>query len=363
MDTAKVPGTTLIDLPQFSSAVHQRTLELARQLSAPYEKHPEFKRFKGLVDSYLGEGKTLRALGVAVGAFLAKQTSTSFPPTGFTADLGVAMEFYQASALIHDDLIDKVDLRRNHQTIQVAAAEFLPAAAADATAVLVGDYLLSLTHAVTNLALQNVDAQLASKLHAYVAGITAEVAWGQYLDVLTESHPLTDPQGLKAHVLDVITVKSGRYSVMHPLVVGALAKGATPELIRALQTAGTAWGLAFQMRDDEIGVFGEESVSGKPASSDISEGKRTVLLALTLERASAGQKEILSGALGNPAVTTDQISAVREVIHATGAYEVHEELISAQIEKGFAAFTNLALQAKHQQVLQEFAGLLVNRRY
>ncbi|MCS4484444.1 polyprenyl synthetase family protein [Gleimia sp. 6138-11-ORH1] len=363
MDVAKVPGPTLIDLPQFSSAVHQRTLELASQLAKPYEKHPEFNRFKSLVDSYLGEGKTLRALGVSVGAFLAEGSYLSFPPDGFIRDLGVAMEFYQASALVHDDLIDKVDLRRNHQTIQVAAGKFLPPAAADATAVLVGDYLLSLTHAVANLALAEKEAQLATQLHDYIAGITAEVAWGQYLDILTESHPLTDPQGLKAHVLDVITVKSGRYSVMHPLVLGALAVGGSADLISALQTAGTAWGLAFQMRDDEIGIFSEESVSGKSVSSDISEGKRTVLLALTLERASAAQKDTLLAALGNREVTASQILAVQEIIHATGAYQVHEELIGLQLEKGFAAFGGLSLDTKHQQVLQEFANLLVNRRY
>ncbi|EEH63456.1 polyprenyl synthetase [Gleimia coleocanis DSM 15436] len=351
----------LINLPVFSRTIHQRTLDLAASLGSPFQNHPEFQRFSSLVNSYLGEGKTLRALGVAVGAFLAG--SKDFTSSPLIRDLGVAMEFYQASALVHDDLIDDVDLRRSHATIQVAARQFLPADAADAAAVLVGDYLLSLNHAATNIALAEASAPLRDQIHAYMAGITAEVAWGQYLDILTETHSLEDTAGLRAHVLDVITVKSGYYSVMRPLVLGAISEGGSAELIAALETAGTAWGIAFQMRDDEIGMFGEESVTGKPVSSDLAEGKRTILLSLVLERVSAQQRKVLLNALGNKEITETEVALVREIIRDCGAYAVHEELIADYVNQGFAAFENLALHEKHQQIIREFAGLLVNRKF
>lgn len=363
MNASKVPA--MIDIPKFSALIHARTLELAGAFASPYLQITEFPRFNTLVNSYLGEGKTLRALGVSVGAALASSENEkiSLPCNQLALDLGVAMEFYQASALVHDDLIDNVDTRRNHPTIQVAARTYLPTDAANATAVLVGDYLLSLTHATTSFALRHANSEQAEKLHSYVAAITAEVAWGQYLDILTESHSLSDPLALRKHVFEVIRVKSGRYSVMHPLILGALAGGASEELLRALEAAGTAWGLAFQMRDDEIGIFGDANVAGKSVSSDISEGKRTILLTLTLERATQSQKDSILEVLGNSQASPAQIADFKEIVKETGAYDAHEELIAEQVRKGFAALDQVVLNDEHQQLIREFAGLLVNRRY
>lgn len=361
MSASKVPA--VIDIPKFSALIHARTLELANKLSINHSTNPEFARFNKLATSYLGEGKTLRALGVSVGACLASSESLQLPPTQLALNLGVAMEFYQASALIHDDLIDNVDTRRGHPTIQVAAKSYLPADAANATAVLVGDYLLSLTHAATAYALQETTSQLIATLHAYIAEITAEVAWGQYLDVLTETYSLTNPTALRQHVFEVINIKSGRYSVMHPLVLGALTAEASPDLVSALKLAGTAWGLAFQMRDDEIGVFGDAMLAGKSVNSDITEGKRTILLTLALEHANQKQHEELLTALGNPQATKQQIERFREIICETGAYATHEEMIAQKVEEGFAALEHLKINAVHQQLIRDFTGLLVNRKY
>ena len=111
-----------------------------------------------------------------------------------------------------------------------------------------------------------------------------DVTIGQFLDIAEESAFVTEPDDRHAErALRVASLKSARYSVQQPLLIGAALAGADAAQLEALRAFGHPVGLAFQLRDDVLGVFGDESVTGKPSGDDLREGKRTVLVALTRE--------------------------------------------------------------------------------
>src|SRR5208283_3501416 len=96
-------------------------------------------------------------------------------------------------------------------------------------------------------------------------------------------------------------------------VVGALIAGAPPEVREKLEACGESLGLLFQVRDDELGLFGDEKELGKPVGSDIREGKKTILMAFIMEAALPDERDRLEGMLGSPGTSGDDIDFVRRL--------------------------------------------------
>ena len=361
--STRTPTDTLA-MAAFSTEIHRRTLDFSRRAMAPLMSEDDsLAPFTDLVSLYLGEGKTLRALAVSVGSFVAGGPAVGCDEVAL--DLGVAMELYQASALVHDDLIDHAQTRRGHASAHIAARHTVGRDHAKASAILAGDALLSLTHLATHHACERLsteDPATAATIHRQVAAMTLEVACGQFLDVTAESMDLSDPVALERRIREVIAIKAGHYSVMRPLILGATLSGASPTMIDALTRAGTDWGVAIQLRDDELGVFGDAETMGKSTSSDIAEGKRTVLLALALQMADETGRRALVERWGRPPSAED-LAVIRSVIRDSGAHECHEEAIAALVTSGHRAIDELAIDEERRRVLTGFASLLTDRRH
>ena len=131
----------------------------------------------------------------------------------------------------------------------------------------------------------------------------AEMFAGQYLDVLAQA----EGDESEERALGVARLKTAAYTVERPLHLGVALAGAGPDTVEAVRTFGTDIGVAFQLRDDLLGMFGDTEVTGKPAGDDLREGKRTLLMALGLDYAArAGRHadaDVLRGALGDPDLT------------------------------------------------------------
>lgn len=345
----------------FAPVMNHKALDFFNTFAATLAPHPELDRFLSFARSYVGSGKALRALGVSIGNFIAGGEDVGHSETAM--NLGAALELYQSSALVHDDFIDNAPTRRGIPSVHVQAAREIGADAAGPVAILVGDLLLSLNHLATEHSLKDLDAKTAHRISSYMAQITAEVAWGQYLDVLTEKHPLSDPEALRRYVYDVIALKSGHYSVMRPLVLGALLQDPSPHFVEMLEKIGRAWGVAFQMRDDEIGVFGDESVTGKPTGSDIREGKRTILITMALSRTTGADREFLEDALGNQNLSEEKLARVVELIESSGASLEHEKAIANLAEEGRKYMRELKLDEEREAALTQFGKVLLNREF
>ena len=146
-----------------------------------------------------------------------------------------------------------------------------------AAAILLGDLLLSWSDEVLRTC--GLPAARVIDALGYFDRTRSEVVTGQFLDVSAQARGAADVDT----AMTVLRYKSAKYSIERPLHIGAALAGATAQQITQLTRFGLPLGEAFQLRDDLLGVFGDPSVTGKPAGDDLIEGKRTVLVALALD--------------------------------------------------------------------------------
>ena len=265
-----------------------------------------------------------------------------------------SLELIQACALVHDDLIDDSTTRRGAPTVHVdfaarhRAAGWLgtPARFGAATAILLGDLALAWADDMLRGAELWPD-QLGRALTVWQA-MRTEVLAGQYLDMLTQARGDETPET----ALQIDRYKTAAYTVERPLHLGAAIAGAGPALVDAYRNFGTDIGIAFQLRDDLLGMFGDPVVTGKPVGDDLREGKRTLLLAYGL-RAADGQRntaaaDLLRGAIGDPQVDADTVTEIRELLIDLGAV--------AEVEDRITELTKSALDSLCAADLAEPAG-------
>ena len=253
-----------------------------------------------------------------------------------------ALELFQAAALIHDDVMDSSDTRRGMPAVHRRFAGLHRESDwhGDAErfglsgAVLVGDMCLVWTDELFGQSGLPAERLVAGK--AVLDRMRTELLGGQYLDVLAQSVPEPDPVRATERARHVIRYKSAKYSIEHPLLIGAALAGAGAEVQAAYSAYGLALGEAFQLRDDVLGVFGDPDETGKPAGDDLREGKRTVLIGLALQHANAAQAAAVRRLLGDPGIDPEGVATLRGVIIDTGALDTVEQQI-----------TQLAGEARH----------------
>ena len=317
------------------------------------------------LESFLLEGgKRLRPLFAYAGFAATGKVATAADIRAFTS-----LELLQACALIHDDLMDRSDTRRGKPAIhrhfenlhQQEAMSGLADQFGEAAAVLLGDLALVWSdHLLHTSGVENSALLSALKVHDEMR---IELMAGQYLDVREagERSPSVDRS------LRIARYKSGKYTIERPLHLGAsLAitdEAKRKDLTNILSAYGLPLGEAFQLRDDMLGIFGDPSVTGKPAGDDIREGKRTVLMAMTLERADQASAAKITAALGREDLTADQIEEIRALITATGAVKVVEDLIEGLLSNALTAANSDEIDPSARELLIELATSATRRSH
>lgn len=346
--------------------VSERVTTALREHTAPFLSLEGVDELLAAGQALLGGGKRLRAAFCAAG-WTAYSTE---PVTAGSAPVlaGSALELFQGAALAHDDLMDGSLTRRGmpavHRRMATEHAEHGwlgdPERHGSAGAILLGDLLLSISSVELDLARSHVDADAARRARATWDLMTTEVAVGQYLDVRSQVLPWAPDDDVERS-LTVVRHKSARYSVEHPLVLGAALAGADDDALAGLRRVGLPLGVAFQLRDDVLGVFGEPEVTGKPAGDDLREGKRTVLLALARRTADATQRARLERDVGRADLSPDDVAAIQQILGDTGAVGEHQALIEAHLDEGLGALAQLGLPARSEELLTELARMLTAR--
>ncbi|MGB7447767.1 MAG: polyprenyl synthetase family protein [Ornithinimicrobium sp.] len=247
-----------------------------------------------------------------------------------------AMELFQAAALLHDDVMDHSDLRRGRPTAHRAFAARHEQAAWSgsstefglAAATLAGDMCLNWSDEL--FAGSGLPAEQLHRARPTFDTMRTQLMGGQYLDVLTSAQEWThlSHEERLDQCLRVIRYKSAKYSIEHPVLLGASAIGAPKSAQKLLSDFGLALGEAFQLRDDILGVFGDPQSTGKPAGDDIREGKRTVLIATALRLGTPSQERTLTHGLGDPELSDADLADIREALTASGAVHQVEDMIS-----------------------------------
>jgi geranylgeranyl diphosphate synthase, type I len=315
-----------------------------------------------LTDFVLGGGKRLRPTF----AWWAWRGSGGDPAHAEGVLRVVAsLELVQACALIHDDLIDSSDSRRGKETVHVAFARHhahhgwlgSPRTFGLAAAVLIGDLALAWADDMFNTA--SLPPAVLSAARPAWRAMRTEVLAGQYLDVRTQASGDASPEA----ALRVSKLKTAAYTVQRPVHLGAALAGASEERIAALLAFGADLGVAFQLRDDLLGVFGDPSVTGKPAGDDLREGKRTLLVALGLARSGPSQAEIIEKAIGNPSLTEAGVAEIRATLTEVGAVAAVERRIDELTRSGLASLAGARLTEPAATRLTELAAKATQRTY
>ncbi|MEY2626261.1 MAG: geranylgeranyl pyrophosphate synthase [Actinomycetota bacterium] len=285
-----------------------------------------FDEIEGLV---LGGGKRLRPAFCLLGAVAAGGGQT---PDVVRA--GAALELLHAMALFHDDVIDASVTRRGRETTHVRHARLHRAEGwageasrfGDGVAIIIGD----LAYVYADRFMESMSAPVRDVW----TKMRLEVNIGQYLDVVGSARRDYTVEAAERIAL----FKTAKYTIERPLHIGALIAqpAASPSLLDALSGYGVALGVAFQMRDDILGIFGEPEVTGKPAGDDLRESKPTALVALALSRADAAQRKILEQ-VGDPELDSVAIADIRQVIVETSALVDVEKRISELVDESLRA--------------------------
>ncbi len=295
------------------------------------EVGPEAVGLFDAVCSLIGGGKRLRAAFAYWGYRAAGTTGSDA-----VVRLGSAMEFFQAAALIHDDVMDDSDVRRGrpaahralaaHHTDQAWSGD--PDRFGAAGAILAGN--LCLTWADALFASCGLPTEEIARARPAFDGMRTQLMGGQFLDVVeaARSWDGLDTRTRLDRATQVIRYKSAKYSVEQPLLIGAMAGGVVPADLAALSRYGLDLGVAFQLRDDLLGVFGDPESTGKPAGDDLREGKHTVLIAHALAGADAGGADLLERSLGDPDLGDTEVARLREAIAGSGAVDAVEAEIA-----------------------------------
>jgi geranylgeranyl diphosphate synthase, type I len=275
-------------------------------------------------------------------------------------DAGAAVELLHACALVHDDLMDASETRRGQPAVHTAFAaqhrrEGWPGDAqafGSASAVLVGDLLLCWADALF------ARAAVGDAARAVYDTMREMVMAGQYLDVLVQARGSFSAED----ALRVAEFKTGKYTVDGPLHLGATVAGAQADVFAALSAYARPVGEAFQLRDDVLGVWGDPTETGKPAGDDLREGKRTLLVALAMERATAEQAELLRRDLGVRTLDAAQVHALREVIVRTGALDDVEKRIAQRTAEARTGLRTAPIAADAREALDALAVAATQRR-
>jgi geranylgeranyl diphosphate synthase type I len=275
-----------------------------------------------------------------------------------------SLELLHACALVHDDLMDGSDTRRGQPSSHVRFAQQHDAAAwrgsasdfGTAAALLLGDLLLSWAGEMFTSAIRSLPGVRAAAAATHFDLMRTEVVAGQFLDVLAQTRGGFDPDT----ALRVIRYKTSKYTVERPLLMGASAAGADSAVLAALSAYGLKVGEAFQLRDDLLGVFGDPELTGKPAGDDLREGKRTFLLAMAMQAASASQQGELRDGVGSADLDVVGVQRLRQIIVDTGAVRVVEDRIASRARQAVASLDGAVSDAA-EAALCELADAAAHR--
>ena len=274
-----------------------------------------------------------------------------------------ALEFLQACALVHDDVMDASDTRRGkpaiHKRFETMHLEGKwlgdNKQFGMGGAILLGDLLLSWAdELLMNSGIEINSLMRGKKIYDIMR---TELMAGQYLDIFEQARG----GGSIENALNVIQYKSAKYTIERPLNLGAALANPDQNLLTQYSNFGLPLGKAFQLRDDVLGVFGDPSETGKPAGDDLREGKRTVLIELTFQNSSSSQKDQLAKLFGT-SLNDAEISTLREIVTQTGALAKVEELISSYLDESTKALAVANITPEAKTALSELSLAATSRR-
>jgi len=281
--------------------------------------------------------------------------------------LAVAYEIIHAGWLIHDDIIDEDDMRRGGPSMHKLFKDWFKSKGVKndfehlglSIAILSGDTAVFM--AKKNLVTSGLPPTVIIQVLQDFYYTMINTVYGESIDVLMSY--MKSVQNMD-YVLRACELKTARYTIDGPLHVGAIAAGANDKSLNSLSRFAVPVGIAFQIRDDIIGIFGTTQEIGKPAGSDLKEGKFTLLVLKALEMGSKEQKKELEGLLDKKKITANDLSLARKIIKETGSLDFAQKYAEKLVIQGKKSLDKLkGVNKDSKELLISIADYIIKRRY
>lgn len=302
----------------------------------------------------VGRGKRFRVL-MAHWGFVA---AGGGPPVARAAMIRAAgaLEALHLFALVHDDVMDEADSRRGQPSAHRQAEAWHRQASGIGDPETFGRNLAILLGDLAYWLADRVAAPLVPPLADTWRTLNVELLVGQRGDLTGAAAARSD----RDHASLVARLKSGRYTVQRPLLLGAQAAGGSGAATDALWRYGGHVGQAFALRDEYLGVWGKPDETGKPAGNDLLEAKPTVLLSIARERLAGADAELLTR-LGSPGFGAEDVARLAAAMRAAGVDAELERLIAVEHDQAVAVLDDPALDLAGIDGLRHAAGAVAWR--
>lgn len=312
----------------------------------------------GKIETFIGGGKRIRGGLVKLGyECFKKPNGTSLLP------VSAAIEFTHGAILIHDDIIDQSELRHNRPTVHKQyqnyhVKKYQKGSAShygESMAIVAG--IVGYYGAIPLINKSKFSPNLKLKAIEQLANFMGNTGYGEGLDV-----DLACRQEIKEKdVLTIHTYKTAYYTFIGPLKIGGILAGAGEKELKKFEDYGLPLGIAFQLQDDILGIFGDEEKLGKPIGDDIKEGKNTLLFTQAIKRGSPQQRQRLNKLWGKKDISFEGIEEARKIIKETGSLEYSQKLAKNLVEKGKKAIPKITKNKNLQEVFLSLADFIIER--
>jgi geranylgeranyl diphosphate synthase type I len=281
--------------------------------------------------------------------------------------VAAAFEILQTAILGHDDVIDKSPLRRGRDSIWRAISRRMEQRRPDqyeeayhfgiSEAICLGDIGIFLANRL--VAESSIEHEKRTEAMRTFLDAQLNMVDGEMLDALMSfEKDYDDVDG----IIKMASLKTAWYTIIGPLQVGAVLGGAVPEQLDAMKRYGIALGLAFQLKDDILGIEAEEEESGKSNTSDIAEGKITLLAHFAMKRAAPEQLAQLRLVYGSSEVSDEARQIVRDIFESTGAFAETEKIMENCLAEAKAVITDITRDPEKTRLLEQLCDMMIRRK-
>jgi len=275
----------------------------------------------------------------------------------------MSIELIHSFLLMHDDVIDCDELRHGVKTMhvqyaQVAKRYFKNKDAkhfGNSIAIIIGDILGALGNQI--LFETKFDPKAVIRALRKMQDIVSCTAIGEAQDVYIENKG----RASEKEVLRMYENKTAKYTIEGPLHLGAILAGADGKFLQILSGYSIPAGIAFQIQDDILGVFGQVKKIGKPVGSDIRQGKQTILVARAFKNANPVQTKVLKDCLGNANLTEADLERFKQVIVETGSLAYAQKMAEKLIAEAKEKIEKASMQKEAKEFLSDIADYMLNR--
>lgn len=328
----------------------ERTLEKLLKLADEEGLGPTWSQALEHLRSYsLRASKRLRPGLVLAGYTFAR--GDNHIPQGLWR-FAAATELLHSFMLIHDDVADQADIRRGGATLHKLLGG---GKLGEDLAIIAGDHLFS--RALEIMLTTNLPNTTGAV--KYYLSVCRHTAAGQFMDITFSQRPLHEIPLFQA--LKVATLKTALYGFTAPLVCGAMLGKGDPTLIAHLDSLGRHIGVAYQLRDDLIGLYGQAEVAGKSTDSDIAQGKRTFPVVAAYTRASPEHRRELEVLLTPGPKDLAMLNRARELVELNGGRKATEQIVQRSTRLAERILPRLPEANGLRTMLGQLVQKLVNR--